>query len=78
MVNSVSKDHRFKSFIDNVGGVLDPYNLMLCPVIVPSPQLEGDAGATASEKSFKVLGIMQFVNKLNRAHITEEDIVSYI
>ena len=72
--NQVAKDTRFNAFVDNVSGIFEPYNVMLCPILVP--QVEGDAGSTKAEGWSKAIGVVQFVNKLNRVHITEEDIVS--
>jgi hypothetical protein len=72
--NQVAKDTRFNAFVDNVSGIFEPYNVMLCPILVP--QVEGDAGSTKVEGWSKAIGVVQFVNKLNRVHITEEDIVS--
>jgi hypothetical protein len=54
--NQVAKDSRFSPFVDNVSGIFEPYNVMLCPILVP--HFEADAGSTKTERSFKAIGIV--------------------
>lgn len=54
--NQVAKDSRFSPFVDNVSGIFEPYNVMLCPILIP--QAEGDAGSTKTEGSFKAIGMV--------------------
>ena len=54
--NQVAKDSRFTSFVDNVSGIFEPYNAMLCPILVP--QVEGDAGSTRTGQCFKAIGMV--------------------
>jgi len=34
--NFIAKDTRFNAFVDNVGGINDPYNIMTCPIVIPN------------------------------------------
>lgn len=77
MTNNILKESRYNSSIDNVACQADPMNVMICPIIdfKQGGVIAGDAGAT-TEEGPKVLGVVQFVNKVDRGHITEDDIVS--
>lgn len=60
--------------MDNLTTITEPYNIMICPIIgdprATKMQLQEETGATKQEE---VIGVVQFLNKNERAHITEEE-----
>lgn len=88
MTNEIVKEPRFDSSLDNLACHIDPYNILICPILEDtkdSQYVAPDAGATTSidetqssvQSGPKVLGVVQFMNKRDRARITDKDTVTY-
>lgn len=70
--NYIHKEQRFNGSVDNQACIIDPYNVMICPIVKYHETKKNHAD---SEQSGEILGVIQLMNKNDRAHITDDDIV---
>jgi len=88
--NNLEKDNRFNASIDNLPGLHEVYNIMMCPIIdeyedftsvIASMKNEDREKLSKDEKKStndikkpkKLLGVIQLINKRNRANINDFD-----
>ncbi|TNV73069.1 hypothetical protein FGO68_gene17114 [Halteria grandinella] len=72
--NYIHKEQRFNGSVDNQACIIDPYNVMICPIVKYHQTKQNHAD---SEQSGEILGVIQLMNKNDRAHIIDDDILKF-